>query len=365
MDSKSLGQPGRRLLSELGLASAADVVLLATQCLRSGNYLQAISLCSAGVDVFQDDPALRVVLAMAELGQGHHTEAASVLASVRKSWPHHLVGTYASAFMHAENGDTSLAVQELRGVIGKYPDYPGALGMLSTLLMPGPSYREVLSYVHLALKPKTYLEIGVETGATLRLAQFSEQIVGVDPNLASLKREGLNTKTRLYAVTSDDFFATQSVSSVFDAKPLQLVFIDGMHRFEFALRDFCNVELWSNPSTVVIMHDVLPILPVVAERERQTKFWVGDVWKTLWMLAEIRNDLTMTIIPAAPSGLAIIRGMNRDYRRNSESWNHAVERYIGMAYPSGQPGSWPAHLRILKNTKSAWNEALGVSESTV
>ncbi len=88
------------------------------------------------------------------------------------------------------------------------------------------------------------------------------------------------------------------------------MFIDGMHRYEFALRDFCNVENWANPRTIVAIHDVLPILPLVAERERSTKFWVGDVWKALWMLLEFRKDLAIFVIPTPPSGLAIIRGLN-------------------------------------------------------
>ena len=364
MDSTTLRQDSQTLLSELGLDSLSDVVLLALQCVRSGNYQQALDLCRAGSEKFGGDAAVKVVSAMAELGLGHAANAQSLLSNVYEERPQHLVGLYTSAWMHAELGNRAGAIEDLLRVTRTFPDYPGALGMLSSLLMPGPSYREVLSYIHLALRPTSYLEIGVETGATLRLAQTAKHIVGVDPNLASLRRDELSPQTQLYAVTSDEFFETQTLSKVFGGQPLQLAFIDGMHRFEFALRDFCNVELWSNPQTVVVVHDVLPILPIVAERERQTKFWVGDVWKALWLLAELRKDLTVTVIPTPPSGLAVFRGLNRAHRHDSVQWSRAIERYAGLSCPIEEPGIWPSQLRVTENTKRGWHDALGISENS-
>jgi hypothetical protein len=350
-------------LRELGLESLADVVLLALQCLRSGNTQQTLELCRAGVAHFGADPAVSVVQAMAELAAGHISDAESILSSLRKARPTHLAALYTSAWMHSQSGEPALAVSELLELVRTFPDYPGALGTLATLLMPGSSYREVLGYIHHALRPLTYLEIGVETGATLRLAQTAERIVGVDPNLTLLGHDEASERARLYALTSDEFFASLNLATVFDGRPLHLVFIDGMHRFEFALRDFLNVEQWSNPYTLVILHDVLPIIPIVAERDRRTKFWVGDVWKALWLLLELRKDLTIAVIPTAPSGLAIIRGLNREYRHDTAQWAPAIARYTALAYPLLDPGNWPRHLHVVDNSKPGWNEALGRSPS--
>jgi predicted O-methyltransferase YrrM len=348
------------LLSELGLESPCDVLLLALQLVRSGNYPQAIQLCKAARDEFGSEPSLEVALAMAEFGLGHGDSAQERLSSVRAEHPSHLVGLFTLAWMHGEAGNTRSAIQELLEVIRVYPDYPGALGALSTLLMPGPSYRDVLGYIHHALAPKTYLEIGVETGATLSLAKTAERIVGIDPNLTAVRKHDLDARARLYEATSDEFFAMHTVSDVFEGRPLDLAFIDGMHRFEYAIRDFCNVELWSNADTTVVIHDVLPVLPIVAERERQTKFWVGDVWKALWLLVEERNDLTIRVIPTPPSGLAVIRGLNHERKCDPSHFASALERYAGLAYSTEDIDTFPKHIAIVANTKLGWDSALGL-----
>ena len=364
MESNSSRRNRPNLLIELGLESISDVVLLALQCLRSGNYQHAIQLCSAGCERYGNDTAAAVVSAMAELGMGEVGRAETLLSAVRSAHPTHLVSLYTLAWLHAESGDTALAVKELLAVIRAYPDYPGALGALSTFHMPGPSYRDVLGYVHQVLAPKTYLEIGVETGATLRLAQSAELAVGIDPNLVAVRKSEIKGQVRLYETTSDEFFTAHTCASVFDGRPLDLAFIDGMHRFEYAIRDFCNVESWSNPNTVVVLHDVLPVHPIVAERERQTKFWVGDTWKVLWLLVERRQDLTISVIPTPPSGLAIIRGLNREHKCDPAHFGNTIEHYAGLTYPSLEPGTWPGHLRLVANTRAGWNSALFMSEKS-
>src|SRR5437764_381745 len=51
-----------------------------------------------------------------------------------------------------------------------------ALGMF-----PGAFYHEVLTWIHGALQPKTYVEIGVRDGASLRCTQAFTQCFGIDP----------------------------------------------------------------------------------------------------------------------------------------------------------------------------------------
>jgi hypothetical protein len=362
VDLTSPHPSGQLLLTELELASLADLVLLAQQCIRSGNWDQVRSLCAAGLSRFGPDPAIDVLLAMAELGTGNKSRARALLGQVRERYPHHLVASYTAAWISIESGQPEEALDYLLEVVDRFPDYPGALGTLATVLMPGPSYREVLAHMHRALRPDTYLEIGVETGATLRLAQTAAITVGVDPNLGSIRQSESLTHAKLYGCTSDEFFKVQTRASVFENKPLNLVFIDGMHCYEFALRDFWNVEKWANPHTVVAIHDVLPILRVVATRERSTKFWVGDVWKALWALLEFRRDLVISVIPTAPSGLAIIRGLDPDRARDESQREVAINHYSGMDYPHGTSGSFPEHIPLVKNSINGWNAALGVAE---
>jgi hypothetical protein len=301
---------------------------------------------------------------MVELGAGQRELAAALLDEVLADHPEHLPALYTSAWMNLQRGKPVNAREQLLTIARVFADYPGALGTLATLLLPGPSYREVLSFVHHALKPASYLEIGVETGATLRLAQFSSIIVGVDPDLSQVQPDAIISRARLFSCTSDEFFDRHTSQSALNSRPLALAFIDGMHQFEYALRDFCNLETWATRDTVVIMHDVLPILPLVAARERQTKFWVGDVWKSLWVLLEHRPDLTISVIPTAPSGLAVIRGFGARKSLRDTQFETLVEDYSHRSYPDLEPGVFPGHVPLVANTVDGWRAAIGTVEAT-
>jgi hypothetical protein len=61
--------------------------------------------------------------------------------------------------------------------------------------------------------------------------------------------------------------------------PPDLVFIDGMQLFEFALRDLINVERHAAPQTLVAIDDIYPCHPTQAERQRRSGAWTGDIWK--------------------------------------------------------------------------------------
>jgi len=85
-----------------------------------------------------------------------------------------------------------------------------------------------------------------------------------------------------------------------------MAFIDGLHEYKQALRDFINIERYSHPRTVVLVHDCLPVARAVAAPVRATVFWCGDVWKTVRCLVKYRPDLTVRVVPARPSGLAVV-----------------------------------------------------------
>ncbi len=133
----SSSQTGQALLSNWGLASLADVVLLAQQCIRSGNWDQAREICAAGSSQFGPDPALDVTLAMVELGNGNASEAETLLQRVREYCPHHLVALYTAAWMSIERGQPESALPDLLEVVRRFPDYPGALGTLASVICRG------------------------------------------------------------------------------------------------------------------------------------------------------------------------------------------------------------------------------------
>ena len=101
-------------------------------------------------------------------------------------------------------------------------------------------YLDVLADLHVARRPRSYLEIGVFRGDSLRLAPDDAICVGVDPE-PELEADD-PCRSHVEIMTSDDFFASQRPRELFGEHPVDMVFIDGMHLFEYALRDFANAE---------------------------------------------------------------------------------------------------------------------------
>lgn len=176
----------------------------------------------------------------------------------------------------------------------------------------GPSYFDLLSALHRSLAPDLYLEIGSRTGNSLAIARGD--FIAVDPafNLKRLLtfpgRQG-----HLFQMTSDEFFASGFLEST-GRKP-GFAFLDGMHLFEFLLRDFMNAEARMGPEGVIALHDCCPYDAAMAARERgRTRAWTGDVWKLVPILQELRPDLSIEVFDAAPTGLVVIRNLDPESR---------------------------------------------------
>ncbi|HYQ15864.1 MAG TPA: class I SAM-dependent methyltransferase, partial [Polyangiaceae bacterium] len=254
-------------------------------------------------------------------------------------------------------GDTALASELLLAVLERFPDFPGAQGALASVRLPGPPYRDVLRRLHELVKPRTYLEIGVETGATLAFAKAAERVIGIDPDDSKLRRELVPGNARVFHETSDAFFSRQTRAQALGAHHVDLAFIDGMHWFEYALRDFINVEAWSTPASVVVLHDCLPLFPLTASRERRTKFWVGDVWKLVGILRRYRPDLRVKIVATAPSGLCVVRGLDPSSRVLREQLDDIVARYRDLPYPA-QALETPEGFELVPANEAGLREAL-------
>lgn len=187
----------------------------------------------------------------------------------------------------------------------------------------GPSYFELLSALHRSLSPDLYLEIGSRTGNSLALAQGDFIAVDLAFNLKRLQtfpgRQG-----HLFQMSSDDFFASGFLEAL-GRKP-DFAFLDGMHLFEFLLRDFMNAEARMDPGGVIALHDCCPFDSAMAERERgRSRAWTGDVWKLVPILQELRPDLSIEVFDAAPTGLVVIRNLDPS------------SRVLEAAYPQLEP----------------------------
>lgn len=167
-------------------------------------------------------------------------------------------------------------------------------------------YLHFLSAVHELLAPRRYLEIGVRSGDSLALARCPA--VGIDPAYAVTAQ--LDNQVTLLRTSSDEYFSRPEVAAGAGSDPFDLSFIDGLHLFEFAFRDFVNVERHSAPSGVIIFDDVLPRSVDEAARERHTGSWTGDVYPMLAVLARYRPDLVVLPIGTQPTGLLLVTALD-------------------------------------------------------
>ncbi|NHC15166.1 class I SAM-dependent methyltransferase [Motilibacter deserti] len=185
-------------------------------------------------------------------------------------------------------------------------------------------YLEFLGRLHEALRPATYLEVGVRAGDSLALSRSKS--IGIDPDFAI--KCPITCDVALFKTTSDEYFSRPDPLAPFHGAPADLAFIDGMHLFEFALRDFINVERCSSPSSVVVFDDIFPRKVDEAARDRHTRVWTGDVYKIVEVLRQYRPDLTLLLVDTGPTGLLLVTGLDPDNTVLTDHYDEIVEKYV-------------------------------------
>lgn len=183
---------------------------------------------------------------------------------------------------------------------------------------------EVLGHLHTVLQPRGYLEIGVQLGQSLKLSRVPT--IGVDP--VRVMKRAVQCDLEFVESTSDAFFLRPDPLRHLPGRRVDLAFIDGMHLFEYALRDFINLERHSQPGTVVVVDDILPRRQAEALRDRATKAWTGDVYKMIPVLARYRPDLLCVPLDSAPTGVLLIFGLDSSNSVLSEAYDEIVAEWV-------------------------------------
>lgn len=93
---------------------------------------------------------------------------------------------------------------------------------------------------------------GCRHGASLELATFPS--IGIDPDFEI--HRPLPAPTRLFKQTDDNLFRDHDPGQLL-VGAFDLAFIDGMHRSQFVLRDFINLEHHAHPGSVILVDDLL------------------------------------------------------------------------------------------------------------
>lgn len=201
----------------------------------------------------------------------------------------------------------------------------------------GEHYAAVLAKLSRSAGVRRYLEIGVESGAVFSGIACGHG-VAVDPafqirnNVAAGK-----TRVSLFQLTSDAFFAQLDLRRDVGGR-LDLAFLDGMHLFEFLLRDFLNTEAICRRDSIIVLHDCLPVAEPMIDRDpeqaglrsRGTPFeswWTGDVWKVVPILKRHRPDLDVMLVDAPPTGLVVVTGLDPSSRVLKSRYDAIVEEF--------------------------------------
>ncbi|MCR6031938.1 class I SAM-dependent methyltransferase [Nocardioides sp. zg-579] len=187
---------------------------------------------------------------------------------------------------------------------------------------------DLLARLHGLLQPRSYLEVGVSTGASMALSRTRS--IGVDP-FFTVKHE-LRCDLHLVRTTSDEFFAREAPLEHLDEPQVDLAFVDGMHLAEYALRDVINLERYTHPASVLVLDDMLPPHPDVAARERALGrargMWTGDVYKVLPVLRRHRPDLICLEVDTKPTGVLVVLGLDARSRVLLEAYDDLVPELV-------------------------------------
>ena len=200
--------------------------------------------------------------------------------------------------------------------------------------LPGPDYYSVLRWIHQVLCPARYLEIGIRHGDSIRLALPGTKCIGIDPDPAL--DHPLDSDTRIFALTSTEFFQTQNLEDIWGANSFSLAFLDGLHLFEQALLDFAHLECLATPESVVMIHDVLPLDAETSDRTRRTDFYSGDVWKLAMCLHRHRPDLRIRTVRTRPTGLCVIAGFESHSHRAMDMYEAYLAEYLPLQFSDYQ-----------------------------
>jgi hypothetical protein len=223
---------------------------------------------------------------------------------------------------------------------------------------------EFLRQLHNVTAARNYLEIGVNDGRSLALSRVPS--IGIDP--AFKVTAPLRADIQLVRATSDDFFAGRDplghlksarnplknlrrgrplLAHYLGGTTLDLSFIDGMHLFEFALRDFINVEKYADWSSVIVFDDMLPRNADEAARDRHTDAWAGDVYKIISVLERYRPDLVVVPVDTRPTGMVTVFGADAANTVLSDSYEEILQEQV-VPDPQKVPEAILERLHALK-----------------
>lgn len=170
----------------------------------------------------------------------------------------------------------------------------------------------------------SYVEIGLSNPYANYVNIIAEEKYSVDPFLVNGFDFSNDESFKhwlpycTHRMTSDEFFAQNK--DKFD-----IFFIDGLHEEQQCDRDIQNALSAVNVGGYVVVRDVLPKTEAQQSVPRKTNgIWVGDVWKSFYKIAKMKNPNLEVYIVNKERGLGVIHKL--------ANFNYTVPKDDGITY---------------------------------
>ena len=318
------------LIGGWNLPKEGDSIRLACEYLSQSHNEKAIEILSALLERKPDCVEGLILRGTVKRAMGRPLEALVDLTRAAALAPNDHRCLYELAAVSYVLGDIRLALEYCERLRRVAPELNAIYMLQSQIQLPGEDYFQILGRVLDFIKPRTYVEIGVEQGDSIRLVKPPTLAIGIDPypQLTGPPPENF----RVFAETSDAFFAGHDLHTELGGLPVDLAFIDGMHHFEFALRDFANLERSATRDSTILIHDCYPLDRETADRDQHHVFWSGDIWRLIVLLKKYRPDLSIHTIGTPPTGLGLVRNLDPGSSCLLEHYDRLYEEFLALDY---------------------------------
>jgi Methyltransferase domain len=320
----------RNLIGNRNVPAEGDVLRLARELLDRSQHEDAIDILTTLLEYKPDCAEALILRGVAKRAIDRAQESRADLSRALALAPNDPNGLYEMAMTAHVLGDNRIAVEYCERARRIVPGFNKPFMLQAQIRFSGPHYLEVLARIIDHVRPRTYVEIGIFQGESLRLARPPTLAIGIDPEPRLTEPLGGNHK--VFAETSDAFFESHDLRAEFGGMPVDLAFIDGMHHFEFALRDFANLERHCTRDSTILIHDCYPLDRESAGRDPRPSSWSGDIWRLIVLLKKYRPDLSVRTIGTAPTGLGFVRNLDPGSRYLLEHYDRLRAEFLALDY---------------------------------
>ena len=324
---------GRRLLLQLledPPSHVPTLQLVSRLCVETGNPEKAHAILARGLEIKPSCVELQTLSAELRFLLGDHISAREIFHRVVRRAPLFTSALVGFGLLELASGRYEKASILFRRALATNRECTQAYEGLVQAVMPGPGLIEGLTDIHQLLKPAHYLQLGVDRGDALRSVGLETRCIVV-ANGAKLDLDVVEPD-EFYPMASKAFFNHHQVRELFGGAAVDLALLRGPSSYESLLEEFIELERSVGARTVICVEGTYPVEGKSAHRRRRTDYWVGDRWKLVAILKAYRPDLYIQTLPAAPSGLTLITGMDPESTVLTERFEEINRVFAPIGY---------------------------------